>query len=68
MYELTALVLAFGLDNCQKAVEARILEYEQTLRALSEKKLPEPLAPFLLTDRPNREQLLYEKSPYGWGL
>lgn len=68
MYELTALVLAFGLDNCQKAVEARILEYEQTLRALSEKKLPEPLAPFLLADRPNREQLLYEKSPYGWGL
>ena len=31
MYELTAIVLELGLDNCRDAVEQRIMYYEQQL-------------------------------------
>ena len=68
MYELTALVLEYGLDNCRAPVETRIREYEQTLLRLETQKITEPLAPFLQAVRPNREQLLYEKHPYGQRL
>ena len=32
MYELTAIVLEQGLDNCRDAVEQRVMYYEQRLR------------------------------------
>ena len=32
MYELTAIVLEHGLDNCRDAVERRVMYYEQRLR------------------------------------
>ena len=32
MYELTAIVLEQGLDNCRDAVERRVMYYEQRLR------------------------------------
>ncbi len=31
MYELTAIVLEYGLDDCRDAVEQRVTYYEQTL-------------------------------------
>ena len=32
MYELTAIVLEQGLDNCRESVEQRVMYYEQRLR------------------------------------
>ena len=36
MYELTAIVLEQGLDNCRDAVERRVIYYEQRLRYWTE--------------------------------
>ena len=36
MYELTAIVLEQGLDNCRDAVERRVMYYEQRLRYRTE--------------------------------
>ena len=36
MYELTAIVLEQGLDNCRDAVEQRVMYYEQRLRYWTE--------------------------------
>ena len=36
MYELTAIVLEQGLDNCRDAVERRVMYYEQRLRYWTE--------------------------------
>ena len=36
MYELTAIVLEQGLDNCRDAVERRVMYYEQRLRYRAE--------------------------------
>ena len=36
MYELTAIVLDLGLDDCRESVEQRILYYEQRLRCWME--------------------------------
>ena len=36
MYELTAIVLEHGLDNCRYAVERRVMYYEQRLRYWTE--------------------------------
>ena len=38
MYELTAIVLEQGLDNCRDAVERRVMYYEQRLRYRTEYK------------------------------
>jgi hypothetical protein len=32
MYELTAMVLELGLDDCRESVEQRVMYYEQRLR------------------------------------
>ena len=36
MYELTAIILEQGLDNCRDAVEQRVMYYEQRLRYWTE--------------------------------
>ena len=36
IYELTAIVLELGLENCREAVEARAIDYEQRLRLWTE--------------------------------
>lgn len=38
IYELTALVLELGLENCREAVEARVRDYEQQLRLWMERE------------------------------
>ena len=36
MYELTAIVLALGLDDCREPIEERVMYYEQRLRYWTE--------------------------------
>ena len=38
IYELTAIVLELGLENCREAVEARVRDYEQLLRLWTEQE------------------------------
>lgn len=38
IYELTAIVLELGLENCREAVEARVRDYEQLLRLWTERE------------------------------
>lgn len=38
IYELTAIVLELGLENCREAVEARVRDYEQRLRLWTERE------------------------------
>ncbi len=61
MYELTALALEYGLENCRAVVENQIHHYEALLLYRESHEEKGPWAPFLLRKRPNREQLLYEK-------
>lgn len=64
MYELTAIVLENGIENCEKKIEEKINEYIKSLKHCSEKLETENLnlASFLMKKQPkNKEQLLYEK-------
>ena len=38
IYELTAIVLELGLENCREAVEAQVRDYEQRLRLWTERE------------------------------
>lgn len=38
IYELTAIVLELGLENCREAVEAQVRDYEQLLRLWTERE------------------------------
>ncbi|HHX23151.1 MAG: putative immunity protein [Tepidanaerobacteraceae bacterium] len=64
IYELTALVLKYGIDNFQKPVSEKISYYNDRLLYWQENtdKLRLDWADFLLDDtRPNKERLLNEK-------
>ena len=65
VYELTAIVLEYGIEECETILENKCKYYLDSLQRWAEKIDAEPLewAPFLLdSTRPNKEQLLYEKS------
>lgn len=65
MYELTAIVLENGIENCEEKIEEKINEYIKSLKHCSEKLETENLnwASFLMKKQSkNKEQLLYEKN------
>lgn len=63
-YELTAVVLQFGIDNCEKEIEKTIERYFNKLEE-SEKRVEKgeiKWAAFLMKDSPlNKEARIYEK-------
>lgn len=61
MYELTALALEQGVENCRIVIEDQIHHYKELLLYRVSHQENGPWAPFLLRKRPNREQLRYEK-------
>lgn len=63
MYELTALVLAHGNIRYEKIVSDKIKYYEERLAYWSARPEQKKCtwAPFLLKDKPNKEQLRWEK-------
>lgn len=63
MYELTALVLAQGRDCYQEVVRSKIQYYEDRLQYwMGQSDLNfDTWAPFLLENKPNKEQLRFEK-------
>ena len=54
IYELTALALEYGLENCRAVVENQIHHYEELLLYRESHQEKGPWAPFLLRKRPNR--------------
>ncbi len=65
IYELTALVQEYGLEACEAALVRRIAQYISCLHTCAEEANSPTLqwAAFLKDDtRPNKEQLLWEKS------
>ena len=63
-YELTALVHLHGLGNCIQPIEEKTAFYLNCLHHF--KKSPalvsQPWAAFILKEKPNKEQLLFEKT------
>lgn len=60
-YELTALVRLYGWSDCVPVLARRLDEYRDSLLSLSSIAPEGPWAPFLLVDRPNKEQRLAQK-------
>ena len=60
IYELTAIVHKYGIDDCEVFVEKRISEYIEILKNCKNEE-NEHWASFLLDDQDNKEMLLYRK-------
>lgn len=67
IYELTAVVRKYGIDDCYEKIINKIEYYQNTLEQCEEKidYLECKWAPFLLNDSVNKEQLLYVKKKKG---
>ena len=62
MYDLTAQAHLNGLADGREAIERRVREYEESLKAWSEQPLKtQPWAAFLLKERENKEALLLKR-------
>lgn len=63
IYELTAIVCEYGIDDCEDILENKIKYYTNHLKECVEKEKVNNYewAKFLLVDRPNKEMLLYER-------
>ena len=62
-YELTAIVLEYGFDDCEKIIEEKINNYIYCLEQCEKRVNDESLiwASFLMKEKENKEKLLYEK-------
>lgn len=64
MYELTAIVLKYGIDNCEAEVSSKISKYIEQLKICEQQvdKGDQKWAPFLMNDNtPNKEMELWKK-------